>query len=291
MAPKIQWPLVLFSLFAGVGGCAFAFAGVANALGEMSGVTNAVTVVAFVLVCVGGFCSVVHLATPKNAWAVVTHILSFSGISVELIMLGITCVFMVAFVLCDFVAFPSIVKTACGLIGALSGVYLAFATGHGYLISSKPTWNTTKLPIAYTSTSLIGGALFYLSVSSMLGASASVTSLLVVVALLCAFFNVVALMAYMGHLGPEIARTNKKLYGYGIVFCGIMMNLITTAALYVLTLCSPELGVLFTAVSFVGLAFSLIGGLALRMLMWIVGAGFLSLFDLAREHRSVILNQ
>lgn len=51
MAPKIQWPLVLFSLFAGVGGCAFAFAGVANALGEMSGVTNAVTVVAFVLVC------------------------------------------------------------------------------------------------------------------------------------------------------------------------------------------------------------------------------------------------
>ena len=25
------------------------------------------------------------------------------------------------------------------------------------------------------------------------------------------------------------------------------------------------------------------------MLMWIVGAGFLSLFDLAREHRSVIL--
>ena len=75
MAPKIQWPLVLFSLFAGVGGCAFAFAGVANALGEMSGVTNAVTVVAFVLVCVGGLCSVVHLATPKNAWAVVTHIL------------------------------------------------------------------------------------------------------------------------------------------------------------------------------------------------------------------------
>ena len=69
------------------------------------------------------------------------------------------------------------------------------------------------------------------------------------------------------------------------------MNLITTAALYVLTLCSPELGALFTAVSFVGLAFSLIGGLALRMLMWIVGAGFLSLFDLAREHRSVILNQ
>ena len=82
MAPKIQWPLVLFSLFAGVGGCAFAFAGVANALGEMSGVTNAVTVVAFVLVCVGGLCSVVHLATPKNAWAVVTHILSFSGLSV-----------------------------------------------------------------------------------------------------------------------------------------------------------------------------------------------------------------
>ena len=78
MAPKIQWPLIAVLAFCWRGRL-FAFAGVANALGEMSGVTNAVTVVAFVLVCVGGLCSVVHLATPKNAWAVVTHILSFSG--------------------------------------------------------------------------------------------------------------------------------------------------------------------------------------------------------------------
>ena len=42
--------------------------------------------------------------------------------------------------------------------------------------------------------------------------------------------------------------------------------------------------------AFVGCAVALIGGLALRMLMWIVGAGFLSLFDQARDHRSAILN-
>lgn len=97
MAPKIQWPLVLFSMLAGCGGCAFAFASIANAMGESTSVTLFVTVVAFVLVIVGAICSMMHLATPKHAFAAVTHLLSFSGISVELIMLGVVCALMVLF--------------------------------------------------------------------------------------------------------------------------------------------------------------------------------------------------
>lgn len=290
MAPKIQWPLVLFSLLAGVGGCAFAFAGIGNALGEVPGVTFVVTIVAFVFVCIGGVCSVVHLATPKHAWAVVTHILSFSGISVELIMLGIACALMVVFVGCDVIGLPAIVKLASGLFGALSGVCLAFATGHGYLISSKPTWNTMKLPVAYTATSLVGGAFLYLFVASMLGANGFVVTWILGIALLCCFFNVVALGAYIGHLGRDIARTNKKLYERGIVACGMVTTLVLMAVLYAMAMVSSAPDLAFSLVAFVGCVAALIGGLALRMLMWIVGAGFLSLFDQARDHRSAILN-
>ena len=38
-----------------------------------------------------------HLATPRHAFAAVTHLLSFSGISVELIMLGVVSALMAAY--------------------------------------------------------------------------------------------------------------------------------------------------------------------------------------------------
>ena len=152
MAPKIQWPLVLFSMLAGCGGCAFAFAGIANAMGESISVTLFVTIVAFVLVVVGAICSMMHLATPKHAFAAVTHLLSFSGISVELIMLGVVCALMALFAGSIVFIGNATATLVLGMLGALSGVVLAFVTGHGYLISSKPTWNTKKLPLAYTGT-------------------------------------------------------------------------------------------------------------------------------------------
>lgn len=97
MAPKIQWPLVLFSMLAGCGGCCFAFAGVAGALGESTTVTLWATGISLVLVVVGAVCSMMHLATPRHAFAAVTHLLSFSGISVELIMLGVVSALMAAY--------------------------------------------------------------------------------------------------------------------------------------------------------------------------------------------------
>ena len=291
MSPKIQWPLVMFSLLAGIGGCLFTFACAADMLGESSNISLIVTIISFALVCIGGLFSVAHLATPRHAWAVITHIFSFSGISVELIMLGVTCLFMLGFIYCIFFGAPVLVKLSCALLGAAAGIYLAFATGHGYLISSKPTWNTMKLPISYMSTSLIGGSLLYLSIAGIIGASANASKYIAYLSLLCGCINVFALVAYIIHLGPIIAKTNKKLYGLGIVSCNVAASLVFPALLCLLALLVSGNSALFTLVSFTGFACAFAGGLSLRMLMWIVGAGFLSLFDHARAHRSVILNQ
>ena len=191
MAPKIQWPLVLFSMLAGCGGCAFAFAGIANAMGESISVTLFVTIVAFVLVVVGAICSMMHLATPKHAFAAVTHLLSFSGISVELIMLGVVCALMALFAGSIVFIGNATATLVLGMLGALSGVVLAFVTGHGYLISSKPTWNTKKLPLAYTGTAAVAGGFLYVAIAGFAGADPAIVRALCWILLGCVAFSAV----------------------------------------------------------------------------------------------------
>lgn len=80
MEEIIQWPLVLFSLLAGAGGCALAFAGASEFVGGTKRARFAVGVVSLVLVVVGGLFSVLHLASPQHVMAAVRHVFSFSGV-------------------------------------------------------------------------------------------------------------------------------------------------------------------------------------------------------------------
>ena len=88
----IQWPLVLFSLIAGTGGSLFAFVALSELVGGKGKTRFAATVTALVLIVVGGCLSMLHLASPQNAFAALTNIFSFSGISIELMLLGLLLV-------------------------------------------------------------------------------------------------------------------------------------------------------------------------------------------------------
>ncbi|MVN59506.1 MULTISPECIES: dimethyl sulfoxide reductase anchor subunit family protein [Adlercreutzia] len=285
MAPKIQWPLVLFSMLAGCGGCCFAFAGVAGALGESTTVTLWATGISLVLVVVGAVCSMMHLATPRHAFAAVTHLLSFSGISVELIMLGVVSALMAAYGAACLWFDNELVRLVLGMAGALAGVVLAFVTGHGYLISSKPTWNTKKLPLAYTGTALVAGGFLYAAVSVATGGVWAMELPVKLLLAACAVFSAVTVAAYLGHLGMQTAKKNPTLFWVGIVVCGLVVPLACAAILL-----APLPSMAFVAVAAVGFAAAMAGGLSLRMLMWIVGAGFLFFFEDAQANRSAILN-
>ena len=285
MAPKIQWPLVLFSMLAGCGGCCFAFAGVAGALGESTTVTLWATGISLVLVVVGAVCSMMHLATPRHAFAAVTHLLSFSGISVELIMLGVVSALMVAYGAACLWFDNELVRLVLGMAGALAGVVLAFVTGHGYLISSKPTWNTKKLPLAYTGTALVAGGFLYAVVSVATGGVWAMELPVKLLLAACAVFSAVTVAAYLGHLGMQTAKKNPSLFWVGIVVCGLVVPLACAAILL-----APLPSMAFVAVAAVGFVAAMAGGLSLRMLMWIVGAGFLFFFEDAQANRSAILN-
>lgn len=285
MAPKIQWPLVLFSMLAGCGGCCFAFAGVAGALGESTTVTLWATGISLVLVVVGAVCSMMHLATPRHAFAAVTHLLSFSGISVELIMLGVVSALMAAYGAACLWFDNELARLVLGIAGAAAGVVLAFVTGHGYLISSKPTWNTKKLPLAYTGTALVAGGFLYAVVSVATGGVWAMELPVKLLLAVCAVFSAVTVAAYLGHLGMQTAKKNPTLFWVGIVVCGLVVPLACAAILL-----APLPSMAFVAVAAVGFVAAMAGGLSLRMLMWIVGAGFLFFFEDAQANRSAILN-
>lgn len=285
MAPKIQWPLVLFSMLAGCGGCCFAFVGVAGALGESTTVTLWATGISLVLVVVGAVCSMMHLATPRHAFAAVTHLLSFSGISVELIMLGVVSALMAAYGAACLWFDNELARFVLGIAGAVAGVVLAFVTGHGYLISSKPTWNTKKLPLAYTGTALVAGGFLYAVVSVATGGVWAMELPVKLLLAVCAVFSAVTVAAYLGHLGMQTAKKNPTLFWVGIVVCGLVVPLACAAILL-----APLPSMAFVAVAAVGFVAAMAGGLSLRMLMWIVGAGFLFFFEDAQANRSAILN-
>lgn len=285
MAPKIQWPLVLFSMLAGCGGCCFAFAGVAGALGESTTVTLWATGISLVLVVVGAVCSMMHLATPRHAFAAVAHLLSFSGISVELIMLGVVSALMAAYGAACLWFDNELARLVLGIAGAVAGVVLAFVTGHGYLISSKPTWNTKKLPLAYTGTALVAGGFLYAAVSVATGGVWAMELPVKLLLAACAVFSAVTVAAYLGHLGMQTAKKNPTLFWVGIVVCGLVVPLACAAILL-----APLPSMAFVAVAAVGFVAAMAGGLSLRMLMWIVGAGFLFFFEDAQANRSAILN-
>ena len=152
-------------------------------------------------------------------------------------------------------------------------------------LSSKPTWNTKKLPLAYTGTALVAGGFLYALVSAFAGGIYAQELPMKVVLVFCALLSVVTLAVYIGHLGKEKAETNVNLFRVGIVACGYIA---TPVCAVVLALCPS--GVAFGVVAALGLAASLAGGLSLRMLMWLVGAGYLFFFEEARANRSAILN-
>lgn len=249
MAPKIQWPLVLFSMLAGCGGCCFAFAGVAGALGESTTVTLWATGISLVLVVVGAVCSMMHLATPRHAFAAVTHLLSFSGISVELIMLGVVSALMAAYGAACLWFDNELVRLVLGIAGAVAGGFLYAVVS----VATGGVW-AMELPV----------------------------KLLLAV---CAVFSAVTVAAYLGHLGMQTAKKNPTLFWVGIVVCGLVVPLACAAILL-----APLPSMAFVAVAAVGFVAAMAGGLSLRMLMWIVGAGFLFFFEDAQANRSAILN-
>lgn len=271
---ETQWPLVLFSLIAGTGGSLFAFVGLSELTAGKEKTRFAATVCAMVLIVIGGCLSMLHLASPQNAFAALTNIFSFSGISVELMLLGLTFAAALAYAIVIKRTRNSAVAKALGVIGGVLGLALGYFCGHGYMIEAQPTWMHDSLPLAYFGTALACGAFAYDAVAVRCGTEADELAGRMPVALVASSaVAAVTLLAYTGFLGFDAAAETGILFWGGVVVCGILASLaVALVRLFVRT--APAL-----PLDIIGLACAFLGGVSVRVLMWVCATGYLNLFS------------
>lgn len=278
----IEWSLVLFSMLAGCGGCAFAYVALGDLLKCGKDARFKIAVVALVITIVGGFCSVTHLASPQNVMAAVWNIGSFSGISVELILIGITCVLVIAYLVMVRKGVSEGATKIVGVIGGVFGLLLAFFTGHGYVLESQVAWNTELLPLAYLGTSIAFGAFAYAVCAVAFKVSGEELSRMALPVGIGALVGAVTVVAYVAVVGLDAGAENPLVVWVGLIACGVVV----TAACGVALLAKKNLAASL-AVPCVGLVATAVGSLALRCFMWIAGSGFLLLFDISMGPRVI----
>lgn len=278
----IQWPLVLFSLIAGSGGIVFASASLAGVL-RKSGIQArfVATIVAMVMLVVGGCLSLLHLALPQNVMAAITNIFGFSGISIELVLLGSTLVvaFIYAIILKREVSDTA--RNVVGIIGIVLGVLLAFFCGHGYVMDGRPLWNIELLPLAYLGTAAAAGALVFGLIQTKLGDQPEDIAGLGKVFLGAAVLALVTVAAFVIFLA-----VNGGLVGSALAFAiaTLVFNVVALACAVTLLKAEPAKQAVFLGA---GAASALVAGLLLRCLMWATSVGFLSLFEIAETTRTI----
>lgn len=279
----IQWPLVLFSLCAGTGGSLFAFVGLSELLGGSSKARDAGSVCAIALMVVGGCLSVLHLASPLHAISAVTNLLSFSGISIELMLLAVSVVVIAAYLIASKRGASATALKVLAVFGIVFGLMIGFFCGHGYVIEAQPTWNTETLPFAYLGSSLACGAFLYAVMNAVKGSAEELGGKLGLAVLVAVVVSIVAMGSYAIFLGGDAASAQPVVFWACLVVVGMVGALAAAVVNF-----RGVGGVSPLAACTAGLVCAVVGGLAVRMLMWLCATGFIDLFS--HTVPSVMLN-
>ena len=253
----IQWSLVLFTMFVGLGAWLFVFVAIDQFLKKAPKAAFPASLIALVAIGVGGVCSVFHLGHPERIFAALTH--PGSGIFLEFALLAVLAVCIVVFMI--------LVKREQGMaakvvaiIGAVAGIALAFAMGASYIMEARPSWDTPMLAIAYGLTALPMGAATWLWVAAS---------------------------------NAEDAPAVGKVYGMALLVSGVLAALavilfslaggLMIVAL-IAALAAAVLGFLATKgnnvamLALIAAACALIGAVCFRCGMWELGTGIMHFF-------------
>ncbi len=265
----IQWPLVLFAVLNGAGGWLIAFTAVNEFTGKSKSdkVRFIALVIGIVLVVVAGICSAFHLTHPDRIMGALSH--PTSGIFTEALLTGLLALAAIIYVvLTKRDASASAIKGLAAVSGVL-GVILPFATGMSYMMAARPTWDTIAFPLACLATTAISGAAIYLLLQAMYESdnkdAIEFSGKMCVVTGAAAVVFAVLYVAVSG----TMAGSGAILFWLGTVIVGGVLPAVCGALV--------KKGNSVAALAGAAVAGSLIGSLAFRCFMWIVGTGILDL--------------
>jgi anaerobic dimethyl sulfoxide reductase subunit C (anchor subunit) len=278
---EIQWPLVLFSLLAGTGAGTLVFIGLAELTNSAAKARGIAAWIAAVLIVVGGLASVAHLGRPDHVMNAVANLGSFSGISIELIFIGVSFVLAVIYAVLTRREGSEGARKAVGVIAAVVGLLFCWALGSSYVIAARPLWAVQTLPLSYFGSGLAMGGFLFLALAAIFKTEAAGIKQLGLFALIAAAIELVGFLAYGLMAGDAAVASNGLLFWLGAVVVGAVLPLVAGFLVYR----NAEQ----TTLVYAGLVGALVGGVAFRALMWVLGEGYLpNLFDIASQSRGLL---
>jgi anaerobic dimethyl sulfoxide reductase subunit C (anchor subunit) len=270
---ETQWPLVLFSLLAGGGGATLAFAGLGEFVGSAKKVRFLAGIVAVVLMVVGGVAAVFHLGHPSNVMSAVGNIFSFSGVSTELLLLALSVVAGVVYIVVvnrDLGA-----SKAVGVIGIVLAIAFAVSTGRSYMLEAQLAWNSVTLLLSYATSALALGGFIYLTLAAIAKDEAASVKKLSIITLVMVVLQLISFIAYGAFVGFD------KVDALAFWVCAVVVgSVLPVIAGWLLSFKENT-----STMAYLGLIFVFVGGIAIRVLMWAVGSGFLNFFTTASQNR------
>lgn len=144
----IQWPLLLFAVFGGMGMGLLVYVALQIIRGCKTSLGIAGLVAAAALLAVGGAFSALHMGHPERSFYVLTNFAS--GISQELVATAIAMAVVVVLLVAEkssgsFARF----ERPLAFVALAVGVLLPLVMGHAYLMVARPAWNTALLPLMF----------------------------------------------------------------------------------------------------------------------------------------------
>lgn len=268
----IQWSLVLFTVLSGCGAWLFA----CTALDEFRGSAAArvrvpACIIAVVLLVVGGIASATHLSHVDRIMAVLAH--PTVGIFLEALLLGLLAVCIVAYAVLVKREAPASARKVLAVVGIVLAVAFAFACGVSYMMSSRPVWNTVTLPLAYLGTAMASGTALYLTLCAAFKADDGEVRNAAAYTLVGGAAALVLALAYGVASGVAFGE-QAALFWAAVVLCGS----VAPAVCGFLAMRKPG-GAL--ALGVVALTGALVGSIALRAVMWLVGTAVANYFGFA----------
>lgn len=272
----VQIPLMLFGVLASIGSSLLAFASLAVfKAAERKGVGLAIAV-SLALMVVGGICSVFHLGHPANFMAAVGHLGSLSGISLELIFLGVCVLAGLVLLVCVRRGNEGASKVFA-VVSIVAALLLGFFLGHGYMVEARAGWNTMAMPLAFLFVGLVGGAFVFELIAKVPGDS-DTGKLVNRCAAACAVLAFVASVVYavqVSALAPDavlVAALAALLGGVVPLACAVAGMRRRSAA-------SVAVGALSACVA----------AFAIRIALFVAGVPFIDAFAQAIANRGLFM--
>lgn len=147
-----DWALVFYTSLVALGTGIFIAVGVNEWRVSTSKIRFLGALLAFALLALGGFSSVLQLGHPERIFGALSN--PTSGIFMESMMMGLTALSMVAYMVALRRRARAVSLKIIATIGGIFAAILAYAVGDTYTQTAMPAWNTLLVPLVSLMTAI-----------------------------------------------------------------------------------------------------------------------------------------